>query len=1355
MSTHSCRLLTSFVLFSGLAAAQAPLVCTMNAGVAPAVRVEGVAEEVGQVVISCTGGTPTAAGQPIPTVNIDATLNTNVTSRLLDPSGTRSEALLLLDEPQPAEQVEASAVPFAGSVTALGGGQYKGPNRPNVFGAQQITPTSLRWSNIPFDPPGNGVPRILRLVNVRANASALGAGGIFSPSLISMNVSATSPVGVSIASPTVTVAAVVAGMILSTAPSSVQQCSPGTYPIPIIFSEMFGSAFRHAAAASSQNSPGTIYNTESMFFSNAFTGIGVGAGKASQGTRLRAVFSNVPANVTISVPVSGSNAAGDAASLVAVGVGGSTANASTGVVALSAGSGTAVWEVTASNVGNVSTLTFNATATYSAAPLPGLGSITVVGGFAPVASTFVASTEAAPRFVQGVSSVVTPLTISACGAATVSLSSNTAAFTATAGGSAISPAQDITVTASSGAITSWSASSDSAWLAVTPGSGTPGGALHVSIVAASLPAAGVYTGKITVVAPGASNSPVFLNCTLTVTAVSGGVSKIIKVSGDGQLTMLGNGFTVPMVVKVVDAAGAPIAGKPVTWTQQGGVNFSGSNGNTVTDSNGLAQVVAVPGGFFNPGTPFLVYSITATTDIGAAVFNMTSYPVTGATNYNPPPMITLVKPAQGSFTISAQLGSTTVDTVRVQVLSGGGNATNPTPIPGVALNVSTSNTDPAAGVVARCAGGTPLSDVNGFASCDLIVEGRVGNAPLLVNIGALRDFPGVQLTVTGGTPVAPIILQGNGQTGKPGAMLPVSLVVRIADAFGNPLPATPVAWLVVPNVGGTLLNASTQSDVNGNASAQVQLGSTPGVFQVWVKAGGKESIFTLTVEGAAPSVTLSLSRTALVFGANGSGSAVTSPQDVILTVAGGSNNWTAISNRPWLGVTPGAGTGSTKFSVFIVPSALPALGTYVGAVTVNATGATNGPLTLTCTLTVKSGTTVPFGVFETPVNNLTGISGGIAVTGWALDDLGVKKLTIWRDPIGAEQRYPNGYVYIGDALFVPGARPDVEAQFKTNPIANRAVWGYMMLTNALPGSGNGVFKLRAIAVDEEGNQTELGNKTITVDNAHSIKPFGALDNPQPGQTISGTITDDGWALTPQPALIAADGSTIWVNVDGVNIGHPAYGLFRGDVASLFPGYANSSGSLGQYSLNSTNYLNGMHTIAWIVYDNLGHGDGIGSRFFNIQNGVVGANAGTVPVLPAAAEIVEADRTIQLRAARMQRAAVAPGAYPAFKRGYDLDAALVPVRQGGEGLLTPIEIPELDHLEIHLAAGQAWTAGLRVGDELRELPIGSTFDAEGGIFYWQLGPGFLGEYTLEFRAEDGTILSVPVFVGARTIPAAIQ
>ena len=39
--------------------------------------------------------------------------------------------------------------------------------------------------------------------------------------------------------------------------------------------------------------------------------------------------------------------------------------------------------------------------------------------------------------------------------------------------------------------------------------------------------------------------------------------------------------------------------------------------------------------------------------------------------------------------------------------------------------------------------------------------------------------------------------------------------------------------------------------------------------------------------------------------------------------------------------------------------------------------------------------------------------------------------------------------------------------------------------------------------------------------------------------------------------------------------------------------------------------------------------------------------------------------------------------------------------------------------------------LVVGEQLRELPIGSTLDKENGIFYWQPGPGFIGEYRFVF------------------------
>ena len=42
--------------------------------------------------------------------------------------------------------------------------------------------------------------------------------------------------------------------------------------------------------------------------------------------------------------------------------------------------------------------------------------------------------------------------------------------------------------------------------------------------------------------------------------------------------------------------------------------------------------------------------------------------------------------------------------------------------------------------------------------------------------------------------------------------------------------------------------------------------------------------------------------------------------------------------------------------------------------------------------------------------------------------------------------------------------------------------------------------------------------------------------------------------------------------------------------------------------------------------------------------------------------------------------------------------------------------------------------LLVGDELRPLPIGSTLDPATGVFAWQPGPGFLGEYTFVFVRE---------------------
>ncbi|HEV2446229.1 MAG TPA: hypothetical protein VGS58_09915, partial [Candidatus Sulfopaludibacter sp.] len=97
------RILTALALvalFVGLASAQsgttsAP-VCTATSGVTPLVRPEGFTEQVGDIVITCTGGPQVAYGAALQQVNITVFMQQQVTSRLM---AGASEALLLLDDP--------------------------------------------------------------------------------------------------------------------------------------------------------------------------------------------------------------------------------------------------------------------------------------------------------------------------------------------------------------------------------------------------------------------------------------------------------------------------------------------------------------------------------------------------------------------------------------------------------------------------------------------------------------------------------------------------------------------------------------------------------------------------------------------------------------------------------------------------------------------------------------------------------------------------------------------------------------------------------------------------------------------------------------------------------------------------------------------------------------------------------------------------------------------------------------------------------------------------------------------------------------------------------------------------------
>jgi hypothetical protein len=508
--------------------------------------------------------------------------------------------------------------------------------------------------------------------------------------------------------------------------------------------------------------------------------------------------------------------------------------------------------------------------------------------------------------------------------------------------------------------------------------------------------------------------------------------------------------------------------------------------------------------------------------------------------------------------------------------------------------------------------------------------------------------------------------------------------------------------------------------------------------------------------------TFSLDRSRLNFGVVRSGGAVnqkTPAQTIVITqLAGGTMNWTAVSSQPWLQVSSSSGTGSAAFTVSINNASLPASGSMDATITVSSPQASTAAQVVTVRMKqiTAGATAAPWGSFDSPTNDTVNVIGAIPVTGWAIDDVNVERVELWRSPVNGEPVAANGKVFIGNAVFVAGARPDVEALSADAPMNYRAGWGYLMLTTLLPDAtgatttgGNGTYTLHAYAVDSEGQQTFLGSKRFTATNASATRPFGTIDTPAQGETIGGTnYVSFGWAISPR-STIPANGSTIDVYIDGVNMGHPTYNLNRADIASAFPGYANSNGAIGYFTFDTSKLTNGVHTIGWLATDAAGNSEGLGSRFFTVFNGATAAVTAAVQAGMVATSGAMGSQVGQPAETLAQVPVANQGVE--VRRAFAADDAVAMAMPEYSGRIA-LKVTELEQVELRLANEFAGTGGayegyMVVGSELRPLPSGSAFDAAQGVFTWQPGAGFVGGYDFLFVRTDltGTQSKVPVRV----------
>jgi len=342
-----------------------------------------------------------------------------------------------------------------------------------------VSANQVTFSGIPILPPVTaGAARVFRMTNIRANVNGLGGGLLNGITQLVASVAISGSTALPVNNPVIVAGFIQPGLTTAVTPTSATflQCTSVNLSATALlrFTENFGTAFKTRVApigvnatgqtgipTALQNIPGTIYNSESgfvippNFFGNlgGFLVNGAQVGLADYGTRLKAVFNNVPAGVRLFVSVfnvasvTAANptapAGNSTASFAALVNGETTQDGNNSIPLLSPttatnsnatalyevpivnGTGTAVWEVLNTNPAASENFTFGVWTTYTAnqnSGIPAVGTITVNQSYAPTPgpATFTAAAGAAasislsiPRFAD-TSTARNLLTIQLC-----------------------------------------------------------------------------------------------------------------------------------------------------------------------------------------------------------------------------------------------------------------------------------------------------------------------------------------------------------------------------------------------------------------------------------------------------------------------------------------------------------------------------------------------------------------------------------------------------------------------------------------------------------------------------------------------------------------------------------------------------------------------------------------------------------------------------------------------------------------------------------------------------------------------------------------------------------------------------
>ena len=671
------------------------------------------------------------------------------------------------------------------------------------------------------------------------------------------------------------------------------------------------------------------------------------------------------------------------------------------------------------------------------------------------------------------------------------------------------------------------------------------------------------TGTLNVTATAGAQTTLY-TMSVGTSGVGPAIGGISIIAGQGQILYENHNTGIDgshLIVQVNDTNGKPISGAQVTFAVTQGIGSLTSMasqpgtipGSVVltTDVNGQAYADFLSTTVGQNGIGFGSTTVTASAPgAGSVNFFVTTVP------QGSPATVRQLKPNVGDV-LTGQAGTTIPGAVVVAVTSATGLA-----IPNVSVRIIGSP-DPINFPNATCkdptGNGLLTSAADGTATCDLVLNGKVGTGTFQVNVGySITTTAPFVIQITAGPPGVVKITQGNNQSGTPGQRLPLALVVQVSDLFGNVLSSVPVTWTVLNPGAVTLSSVSSSTDVNGNASALATLGSIAGNAQVRVTAGGISTTFTLTVNipSAAIQKVSGDGQITLIGTAFGSPVVVKVLDTNGNPVQGATVTFTVTSGNASLSSSsvPTGANGQASINVTAGPNA----GTIV-VTAATSTFSTN--FILTSRLPGPSNVTFANAASFQGINPPTPVSPGeIVIIGGTGIAPGVQGLVTAYNILGEPQLSLAGVSVTFNGVTAPifyvmtaTGQPDqvaVQVPFETQP-------GTASVVINSAGGGSGTFTVQVAPYAPGIFETTFGGQKFAV----ALRPDGSYISPSnpahPGETIVIYVTGLGQTTPP-----TATGNA---GVPGQSVAAPlAIGVNNGGVPFTSANYA--LGMVGVYAI---------------------------------------------------------------------------------------------------------------------------------------------------------------------------------------------